>query len=110
MRESSWKVEILNQKVLEELETLPIDMKAKFDHIIYLVEEFGLHQVHAPYIKHLQEKLWEMRVTGRDGIARAIYVTQTERRIVILHVFRKKTQKTPKRALKIAQTRLKELL
>ena len=51
-----------------------------------------------------------MRVTGRDGIAQAIYVTQTERRIVILHVFREKTQKTSKRALKVAQTRLKELL
>ncbi len=104
-----WRVEILNQTVLKELDSLPRDMRAKLDHIIRLVEELGLHQVREPYIKPLQDKLWEMRVKGRDGIARAIYVTVTGRRIIILHAFRKKTQKTPKAAVRMALSRMKEL-
>ncbi len=46
---------------------------------------------------------------GRDGIARAIYVTAHERRVVILHAFVKKTRKTPRRAVELALARAKEL-
>ena len=48
-------------------------------------------------------------MTGRDGIARAIHVTAKERRIVILHAFRKKTRKTPRAAIRTALSRLHEL-
>ena len=48
-------------------------------------------------------------MTGRDGIGRAVYVTTQERRIVILHAFRKKTRKTSRSASRIALSRLKEL-
>jgi phage-related protein len=47
-------------------------------------------------------------MTGRDGIARAIYLTQAGRRLTVLHVFVKKTQKTPRRAIETACTRMKE--
>ena len=104
-----WRVEILNQTVLEELDALPPDMRAKLDHIVRLVEELGLHQVRAPYVRPLRDKLWEMRATGRDGIARAIYVTATGRRIVILHAFRKKSRKTPQAAIRTALSRKREL-
>lgn len=104
-----WRVEVLNQAVLKELDSLPRDMRAKLDHIVHLIEELGLHQVREPTIKPLQDKLWEMRVKVRDGIARAIYVTVKGRRIVILHAFRKKTRKTPKAAIRTALSRMKEL-
>ena len=104
-----WRVEILNQAVLEELDALPPDMRAKLDHIVRLVEEFGLHQVREPHVRPLRDKLWEMRATGRDGIARALYVTATGRRIVILHAFRKKSRKTPQAALRKALSRMREL-
>ena len=104
-----WRVEILNQTVVEELESLPRDMRAKLDHIVHLIEELGLHQVREPYVKHLQDKLWEMRVKSQDGIARVIYVTVKDRRIVILHAFRKKTLKTPRAAIRTALSRMKEL-
>ena len=84
-------------------------MRAKLDHIVHLIEELGLHRVREPYVKPLRDKLWEMRVKGRDGIARAIYVTVRERRIVILHAFRKKTRKNPKAAIRTALSRMKEL-
>ena len=104
-----WRVEILNQTVLDELDALPVDMRAKLDHIVQLIEEFGLSKVREPYVKPLRNKLWEMRLTGRDGIARAIYVTAKERRIVIVHAFRKQTRKMPRAAIRTALSRLQEL-
>ena len=104
-----WQVEILNRTVIDELDSLPADMRAKLDHIVHLIEEFGLSDVREPYVRHLRDKLWEMRMSGRDGIARAIYVTAQERRIVILHAFRKKARKTPRAAIRTALSGLKEL-
>ena len=46
---------------------------------------------------------------GRDGIARAAYVTATGRRVVVVHVFGKKTQKTPRREIDLALKRAKEV-
>jgi Phage derived protein Gp49-like (DUF891) len=60
-------------------------------------------------VKHLEGKLWELRITGRDGISRAIYATTAGRRAVVLRVFIKKTQKTPKRELDLATERAKEV-
>lgn len=88
---------------------MPADIQAHFLHIRRLIIEFGAHQVGMPHIKHLEGKLWEMRMKGRDGIARAIYITQTGSRVTVLHVFTKKTQRTPAKALVMARTRIKVL-
>jgi phage-related protein len=47
---------------------------------------------------------------GRSGIARAVYVTAVGKRIVVVHAFVKKTQKTPRREIEIALKRAKEVL
>lgn len=62
-----------------------------------------------PHVKHLEGKLWVIRMKGRDGVARAIYVTARGKRVVVVHAFIKKTQKTPRSALEIARTRAKEV-
>lgn len=97
-----WTVEILNAEVKAGLDTLPRDIRAKFEHIVRLIREFGLEQVREPYIKHLDRPLWEMRMKGRDGIGRAIYVTARDKRVVVVRAFRKKTQKTPRREITLA--------
>jgi phage-related protein len=51
-----------------------------------------------------------MRMKGRDGIARAIYVTAKGERGVVLHAFIQKTQKTSQRALELARERAKEVV
>lgn len=84
-------------------------MQAKFLRIVEMIESKGLERVHEPYVKHLQGKLWEMRMTGRDGISRALYVTATGRRVVVVRVFVKKTQKTPPREIRLALKRAEEL-
>jgi phage-related protein len=62
-----------------------------------------------PHIKHLDGKLWEMRLMGRDGIARALYVTATGKRVVVLRAFVKKTRKTPRPEIDLALSRAKEI-
>jgi len=103
-----WKVITLNQIVDKELAALDATFKAKFLHIAEMLENFGPENVRDPYCKSLGHKLWEIRMKGRAGIARAIYVTAKAKKIMILHAFVKKTQKTPKRAIEIALKRLKE--
>ena len=88
---------------------LPTDMRAKLVRISNLIESKGLPQVKEPYVKHLQGKLWEIRVKGRDGIARGIYVTATGRRVVIVRVFMKKNQKTPRTEINLALSRAQEV-
>jgi phage-related protein len=50
-----------------------------------------------------------MRLTGAIGIGRAIYAAASGQRLVILHAFVKKTQKTPPRAIELALKRLREI-
>jgi phage-related protein len=104
-----WTVETLNATVDAEVEELPADMRAYLQRIVGLIETYGLEHVHEPYIKHLGGPLWEMRLKGRAGIARAVYVTAVGRRVVIVRVFVKKTRKTPRKELDLARTRAKEV-
>src|SRR5277367_6648321 len=106
----SWRVEVLNILVKAELEALPGDIRAKLSRILAMMVQFGPQQMREPQVKPLKNKLWEMRMSGRDGIARAIYILAHERRIIILHAFIRKTQKTPPSAIRLAETRAKEIL
>jgi phage-related protein len=47
---------------------------------------------------------------GRAGISRALHVAARGRRVVIVRVFVKKTQKTPSREIDLALRRAKEVL
>lgn len=66
-------VETLNETVDEELRALPAEMRARFVGICGLIAAVGLERMGAPHVKHLTGPLWEMRMTGRDGIPRALY-------------------------------------
>ena len=77
--------------------------------LVERIEAVGLENVGEPHVKHLEGKLWEIRAKGADGIARALYITVTGRRVVILHAFVKKAQKTPATALDIARQRAKQV-
>ena len=105
----AWRVELFNRKVEEEIEALAADIRQRFLRIAELIEANGLTAMREPHVKHLEDKLWEMRMKGKDGIARAIYVTAIGQRVVVVHAFVKKTQKTPKGALEVARQRAKEV-
>jgi phage-related protein len=104
----TWSVETLNERVDEELTTLPVDMRGRFVRGSQLIEEFGPFKVGMPHIRSLDNKLWEIRASGRDGIGRGIYVVAAGKRVVVLHVLIKKTQQTPAKALLTATQRAKD--
>ena len=85
------------------------DLQARFIHISGLLQEFGPQQVGMPHVRSLGRKLWEIRMSRQSGIGRVIYITLHGQRIVILHAFVKKTQKTPQRAIELAIQRMKEI-
>ena len=76
--------EILNETVASEIAALPADMQARFLRLAERISQAGFENLSEPHVKHLEGKLWEMRLTGRDGIARALYVTAVGRRIVVV--------------------------
>ena len=89
-----WRVDILNETVVAEIAALPADMQARFLRLAERIVSAGLESLGEPHVKHIDGKLWELRLTGRDGIARALYVTAIGRRVIVVRAFRKKTQKT----------------
>lgn len=105
----TWTVEFLNETVVAEIEALPVDMRARFTRIGELIASHGLEKMREPHVKHLEGPLWEMRMIGKDGISRAIYVTATGKRVVVVRVFIKKTQKTPRSEIRLALERTKEV-
>jgi len=105
-----WRVEVLNDTVRSELDALPLEIRARLIRRERMISQVGLETLREPYVKHLDGKLWEMRVTGRDGIARAIYVTAIGHRVVILRAFIKKTRQTPRSEIDLAQRRAKEIV
>ena len=106
-----WSVETLDKRVDRELAKLPRDLFARFLRIADLLTEQGPETVGMPHVRSLSgaDGLWEIRMSGKDGIGRAIYVKASERRLVVVHAFQKKTQKTPKTALETARKRAKEV-
>ena len=62
-----------------------------------------------PHTRAMGDGLFELRLKAAEGIARVFYCTVVDRRIVFLHQFVKKSNKTPPRELKIARARMREM-
>lgn len=105
----AWAVETLNETVDAELAELPADMRARLVRISELIESVGLPNVKEPHVRHIRGSLWEIRLKGKAGIARALYVTAKEQRAVIVRAFVKKTEKTPSGEIELALQRAKEV-
>ena len=104
-----WSVETLDI-VDAEIVALPPGLQARLIRLLEMIENVGLEQLREPHVKHLEGKLWELRAKSPEGIARGLYVTVTGRRVVVLHVFVKKSQKTPRAALDIARERMRQVI
>ena len=108
--ETRWQIHFYEDRrgklpALEYVNELPAKERAKIHNALRLLESYGtaLGMHHA---KRIQGKLWELR----PGANRLLYFIYTRRKFVILHAFRKKTQRTPKREIQIATRRMKEIL
>ena len=63
----------------------------------------------APHTKAFGDGLFELRLKSVEGIARVFFCMLIGKRIVILHSFVKKSERTPVREREIAETRMKEI-
>ena len=102
-----WEVEI-DERAAKEVRRLPTALKARYLHISELLQSEGPDHVGMPHVKHIEGKLWEMRMKAKGSIARAIYFTVEGKRIIVLSAFVKKTQKTPKKEIRKARKRMEE--
>ena len=91
-----------------DIDALPITLKSRYIVLTRRMGEGGAN-LGEPHTEAFGGGVFELRLKGAEGIARVFYCTMVGRRIVMLHSFVKKTQKTPSNERRIAETRLKEI-
>ena len=110
----AWTVEFYTDPkgrspVEEFLNSLPSRDRDHVVQFLLLLQERGV-RLRAPYVRHLQGKLWELRVRTRGSAYRIIYFAHTGQRFILLHGFVKKTRRTPRQALETAEQRRTDFL
>jgi phage-related protein len=103
-----YTIDFYSESVQSDIMGLPETLAARFLNLADRMETVGAN-LGEPHTKAFGNGLFELRIKGSEGIARVFYCTLVNRRIVMLHSFVKKTQKTPPRELRIAENRLKEI-
>ena len=103
-----WTIQYFSTRVRQDIEELPPGLLARYLRLAELWQEFGAN-LGMPHTRALRDGLFELRVKSKEGIARVFYCTVIEHKIVVLHSFVKKTQKTPLKELQIARVRLQEV-
>jgi phage-related protein len=105
---NDFTIEYFNNSVLETIEEWPADVVADYGRVLELARAHGPN-LKMPYSRTMGGGLFEFRVRGSSGHARALYCFRTGQRIVVLHAFRKKTRQTADHDLAVARRRLKEI-
>lgn len=104
----SWAIAYYSDDIFNWVDNLPVGVRASYARIS---ERMQLHgpSLGMPYTRAMGGGLFEIRARGREGIARIFYCTVVGRRIVMLHGFVKKSEKTPSKELDLAKKRMKEV-
>lgn len=107
--DDAWTIEFYiderGESPVEEF-LLGLDVRTKA-RLVWAFEQVRIRNLNArePLVKHLDRELWEVRQSSRGNIYRVIYLFFRGRRIVLLHGFQKKTQRTPPREIELAARR-----
>jgi phage-related protein len=98
-----YKDESGNLPVEQFVDELDASARAKIDRHLDWLKQFGV-DLDMPQAKHLKGKLWELR----PGDCRVLYYLAENQRFILLHAFRKTTDKTPKGEMVIAENRMED--
>ena len=104
----NWRVTFYSSALEAELLRLPAGFVARFLRYAERMEIYG-PDLGMPHTRAMGGGLFELRLKAAEGIARVFYCTVVDQRVVMLHQFIKKTEKTPPRELEIARRRMKEV-
>jgi phage-related protein len=103
-----YNITYYSEAVQEEIIDLPNTLAARYIVLTRRMMALGPN-LGEPHTKAFGEGLFELRLKGAEGIARVFFCTLIGKRIVMLHSFIKKSDRTPKRELAVAESRLKEI-
>ncbi len=103
-----WQVNYYSKNIQEEILNLPDGLLARYLRLTDLMLEFGVN-LGLPHTKPVETGLFELRLKSKEGIARVFFCTKNGKKIIMLHSFIKKSQKIPKKEIKIAKSRMKEV-
>ncbi|KPA16256.1 protein containing DUF891 [Candidatus Magnetomorum sp. HK-1] len=105
----TWKIKYYNQVLEKDILNLPSGLLARYLRLTDMMIKFGPN-LGLPHTKQIENGLYELRLKSKEGISRVFYCTKTAKKIIMLHSFIKKSQKTPKKEIKIAKLRKKEVV
>lgn len=102
---NEWTIEFFSPRVEAEILAMPAGLLARFVRYAERLEIFGA-DLGMPHTRAMGGGLFELRLRASEGISRVFYCIVSGRRIMMLHVFTKKTQRTPARELEVARKRM----
>jgi len=105
----TWEINYYNEKVESWINKMPIGMRAYYARITERIIRMGPN-LGMPFTRMIEKNLFELRVKAKEGISRILYCTVKHGKIVVLHGFIKKDKRTPKKELKTARQRKKEVM
>ena len=104
----NWTITYYSESVQAEILALPAGILARYLRYSDRMEIYG-PDLGMPHTRAMGEGLFELRLKAGEGIARILYCTMIGKRIMILHQFIKKSDKTPPKELVLARRRMKEV-
>ena len=104
----NWTITYYSDSVQAEILALPSGFLARYLRYTDRMEIYGA-DLGMPHTRAMGNGLFELRLKSSEGIARVFYCTVVGKRIVMLHQFIKKTDKTPAREITTATRRMKEM-
>ena len=103
-----WEISYYSEAIQEEILSFPPGIQARYIHLTERMKIYGAN-LGMPHTKPMKDGLFELRMKSKEGIGRVFYCTLVNQKIIMLHSFIKKTQKTPPKELKTAISRMKEV-
>jgi phage-related protein len=104
----AWTVSFYSDRIEEEILDLAAGFVARFVRYAERMEIYG-PDLGMPHTRAMGDSLFELRIKSMEGIARVFYCTIVDRRIVFLHQFVKKSERTPSNELRVARQRMSEV-
>ncbi|MDP1891371.1 MAG: type II toxin-antitoxin system RelE/ParE family toxin [Gemmatimonadaceae bacterium] len=104
----NWTITYYSDTIQAEILAMPAGFLARFLRYSDRMETYG-PDLGMPHTRAMGNGLFELRLKAAEGIARLFYCTMVGKKIVILHQFTKKTDKTPTRDISTAKRRMKEI-
>ena len=95
--------------VVDFIERLTSKDQAKILACLKSVEELGLDCPRVEF-RQIAGKLWEIKIQTSSSGYRIFYVAIKANVLVLLHAYKKQSQKAPKKEIEIAEKRLMEVL